>query len=314
MLLSISSACFLRVPLRALRLCVIFSLCLACSAAHAQYLRPADVNKLPSAPADHRLAYGSDPAQFGDLRLPKMPGPHPVVIVIHGGCWVESYADVQNTAALSDALRASGVATWNIEYRRADMRGGGWPGTFRDVAAAGDFLRTIAGKYKLDLSRVVAIGHSAGGHLALWLAARHRLPAASPLASPEPLRLRGAVVLGGPGDLKAWLEHGERVCGGPVVTKLMGGTPEQVPERYAHGSPAELLPLGVPQTFLTGADDGVAPARFAEAYAQAARSRGDTVEHVVIDRAGHHEYNAPNSPAWPHVKSAVLSLLGRGEK
>jgi acetyl esterase/lipase len=287
-----------------------FWLCLAGSDAGAQYLRPADVDKLPSAPADHRLNYGSDPAQFGDLRLPKTPGPHPVVIVIHGGCWVESYADVQNTAALSDALRAAGVATWNIEYRRADMKGGAWPGTFRDVAAAADFLRTIAGKYQLDLTRVVAIGHSAGGHLALWLAARPRLPAASPLASPDPLRLRGAVVLGGPGDLKSWREHGERICGGPVVTNLMGGAPEQVPERYAHGSPAELVPVGVPVTFLTGADDRVAPPRFAEAYAQAARGRGDSVTHAVIPRAAHHEYNAPNSPAWPNVKSAVLSLLG----
>lgn len=282
--------------------------CLAVSQ-HAQYLKPSDVNALPSAPADYRLAYGRDSNQFGDLRLPKGPGPHPVAIVIHGGCWVERYADVKNTAALADALRESGVATWNIEYRRLDQPGGGWPGTLRDVADAADFLRGIAEKYQLDLSRVVAMGHSAGGHLALWLAARHRLAADSPLYSPNPLRLRGAIALGGPGDLKQWAEHGAGACGEDVVTELMGGSPEQVPERYRQGSPVELLPLGVPQIFITAADDRVVPARFADAYAESARRSGDAVQTIVVEHAAHHEYNAPTAVTWPTVKAAVLSLL-----
>ncbi len=140
-----------------------------------QRLRPADVDALPSKPADTKIPYGADPQQFGELRLPKGSGPFPVAVVIHGGCWVSNFATLQNTAALSDALRDAGIATWNIEYRRADNPGGGWPGTFADVADATDKLREIAKAHPLDLSRVVTVGHSAGAHLALWAAARPKM-------------------------------------------------------------------------------------------------------------------------------------------
>jgi acetyl esterase/lipase len=126
------------------------------------------------AQADHRIYYGTNLVQFGDLRLPKGPGPHPVAIVIHGGAWGSAVA-LHYTSVLSAALTCAGVATWNIEYRRIGG-GGGWPTTFQDVAAAADFLRVLATHFPLDLNRVVATGHSAGGHLSLWLAARHRLP------------------------------------------------------------------------------------------------------------------------------------------
>src|SRR5215210_6101524 len=133
----------------------------------AQRLGPSAVDKLPSKPADAKVAYGSDPLQFGELRLPKGTGPFPVAVVIHGGCWVSEFATLQNTAAAADALRDAGVATWNIEYRRSNNPGGGWPGTFMDVAAATDYVRELARRYTLDLTRVLAIGHSAGAHLAL---------------------------------------------------------------------------------------------------------------------------------------------------
>lgn len=171
---------------------LLLALCVFCCSAEtplrAQYLNPSDVNALPSKPPDARIFYGRDPLQFGDLRLPKGSGPHPVAIVIHGGCWLSAMADLRNTAALADALRDNGVATWNIEYRREDSPGGGWPGTFQDVAHAADFLRQIALKYSLDLGRVVALGHSSGGHLALWLAARHRLPGDSECMQRSPWR------------------------------------------------------------------------------------------------------------------------------
>ena len=141
----------------------------------AQRLSPADVNRLPSKPADARISYGPDPLQFGELRLPRGTGPFPLAVVIHGGCWVSEVATLQNTAALADALRDAGIATWNIEYRRVDNPGGGWPGTFTDVADAVDLVRVIAREHPIDLSRVVTIGHSAGAHLALWAAARGRL-------------------------------------------------------------------------------------------------------------------------------------------
>src|SRR5262245_43877582 len=150
------------------------------SYAEAQFLSPQQVNELPSSPADHRIQYGSGPFQFGDLRLPKTTERHPVAVVIHGGCWKAKHgdlvADLENTSPLSAALTSIGIATWNIEYRRIDNPGGGWPGTFEDVANAVDYLRVIAKSFPLDLNRTVIIGHSAGGHLATWAAARHRLP------------------------------------------------------------------------------------------------------------------------------------------
>src|SRR5262249_10526596 len=154
---------------------------------------------------------------------------------------------LQNTAALADALRDAGLATWNVEYRRLDDAGGGWPNTLADVGAAADYVRTLAAKYPLDLGRVVATGHSAGGHLGLWLAARARLPPKSPLYRDNPLKLSGVVALGGPGDLRDFNTYAADICGSAVVERLLGGAPSAVPDRYASASPAELLPLKVPQ-------------------------------------------------------------------
>src|SRR5262245_30581153 len=143
-------------------------------------------------PSDHRIQYGKGPLQFGDLRLPKGPGLHPVAIIIHGGCWMSEYG-LSYMGHLSAALAEAGVATWNLEYRRIGDEGGGWPGTFQDVAEGTDYLRTLAKGYPIDLNRAIALGHSAGGHLVLWLAARKNLPKDSPLYVPEPLPLRGIV-------------------------------------------------------------------------------------------------------------------------
>ena len=145
----------------------------------AAQLSQQDVARLSVPPADHRIAYGPDAMQFGDLRLPKGSGPHPLAIIVHGGCWLAAFADLQLMAPLSDALTRAGIATWNIEFRSVDSRGGGWPNTLLDVASAVDHSRELAAQHPLDLKRVVVIGHSAGGHLAQWAAARHRLPEAA---------------------------------------------------------------------------------------------------------------------------------------
>lgn len=274
----------------------------------AQRLRPRDVDALPSRAADHRIAYGTDSLQFGDLRLPNGPPPHPLVIVIHGGCWVSHFASLQNTAAFSDALRDAGVATWNVEYRRLDHPGGGWPGTMADVAAATDYVRTLAKRFPLDTTRVIGIGHSAGGHLALWLGARGRLTSGSPLYVAQPLRLKGVVALGGPGDLADFTTYAATICGTPVIERLLGGTPATVPDRYAQASPRALLPLGTRQLLIVGADDGVMPERARNAYVDVARSAGDSVEAIVVP-GGHFEVIAPTSAAWPTVRDAVLKLL-----
>ena len=280
----------------------------AMSLAQARGMSPRDVDALPSRPADVKASYGTNDLQFGELRLPQGKGPFPVAVVIHGGCWVSKFATLQNTAALADGLRDAGVATWNIEYRRLDHPGGGWPGTFADVADATDHVRELAKRHPLDLSRVVTIGHSAGGHLALWAAARAKLPEGSPLARPNPLPLRAAVALGGPGDLRGFFEYAARICGSNVIEALMGGAPSAVGDRYGQGSPVELLPFGVRQVLIVGERDGVMPPAAREAYASAAIKTGDQVEVIEVP-GGHFEVIAPTSAAWPTVRDTVLSLV-----
>ena len=277
--------------------------------ARAEFLTPEDVDALPSKPADWRIAYGDESLQYGEFRLPEGKGPHPVVIVIHGGCWTASFADIRNTAALADALRDDGLATWNVEYRRMDNAGGGWPGTFHDIARAVDYLRVIAADYRLDLHRVIVIGHSAGGHLALWSAGRHRLPETARLSDKNPLPLTGVVALAGIGDLDAFARSGLGDCA-QAATALMGGTRRRIPERYAQASPIEMLPLGVPQILITGSRDGIVPVRFGAEYLEAALHAGDNVQHLIVDNAAHHEYNAPSAVTWTAIRHSVRSLLG----
>jgi acetyl esterase/lipase len=162
-----------------------------------------EISNLPAPPADRRISYGSDPLNFGDLRLPRGPGPHPEAVVVHGGCW-RSENDLRHASHLSAALTRAGVATWTIEYRRVGDEGGGWPGTFQDVARGADYVRALARRFPLDLSRVILVGHSAGGQLALWLAARRNLPRRSPLFSADPIRVRGVVSLAGVTDLRGF--------------------------------------------------------------------------------------------------------------
>ena len=277
------------------------------------FATPDLVNALPSKPADVRSSYGPAPPQFGELRKPAGSGPHPVAVVMHGGCWLSIYADLRNADALADALRDEGIATWNVEYRCVDQEGGGWPGTFLDAGRATDHLRTLAVDQNLDLDRVITIGHSAGGHLALWTAARHRLPGKSPLWTADSLRLRGTVVLAGPGDLKAFAPHADAECRQGVVSELLGGpgvSSERMEARFRCGSPAELLPLGLRQVMISTEHDWVVPPELGEAYAKVARDAGDDIEHLVIPGAGHHEFMVPGSVTWTAIRSSVHSLLG----
>lgn len=283
----------------------------ATSSGGAQQRGPLELANAPVAPGIH-IKYGADSLQFGELRIPNTSGPHPVAIVVHGGCWLAQLGDMDRQAVamnnmrpLAAALAEVGIATWNIEYRRLGNRGGGWPGTFRDVADAADFLRTIARDHSLDLARVVAIGHSSGGHLATWIAARPKVSNNSDLYVPDPLRVVGAVNLDGPADLKATIPVQESICGRPVITELIGGPPDEQSERYLAASPAELLPLGVPQEFLTGSMFGVQIGP----YEAAAKAAGDDVRSMVLPEAGHFVFIDPQSEVWPQVLSSVWRLL-----
>jgi pimeloyl-ACP methyl ester carboxylesterase len=279
------------------------------SSDHHPYITHHTVNALPSKPADVHSAYGTDPNQFGELRLPVGSGPHPVAVVIHGGCWLSTYADLRNSDAMADALRAEGIATWNIEYRCVDQFGGGWPGTFLDAGMATDHLRQLAEAHALDLSRVLTIGHSAGGHLALWVASRRTLDADGPLWTPDPLSLLGTIVLGGPGDLKRFTANADIECQQGIVSRLLGGLPDEVPDRYHQGSPVERLPLGIRQVFISSEYDWVVFPALGEEYTAKARAVGDEAEHIIVKNAGHHELMAPGSVTWPTIREAVREML-----
>jgi acetyl esterase/lipase len=272
-------------------------------------MTPQDLRALPSKAPDQRITYGEDSSQYGELRVPSGGGPHPVVTLIHGGCFKAAYATAHDLAPMGDALKAEGIATWNIEYRRLGEPGGGWPGTYLDVGRAVDHLRALAGKHNLDLRRVVLLGHSAGGHLAMWAAARPRLPKSSPLYVRDPLPVRGVIDLAGPLDLTANIAGYEGLCRDTVVTALLSGSPTTVPERYVQASPIKLLPLGVLQVLVIGEHEEFVPQALVEAYAQAAVHAGDAVRLVIIPRLGHFDIASPQTAAWPLVEAAIGSLL-----
>ena len=270
-----------------------------------------DLVAIPSSPPDARVAYDDDSSQFGELRIPASSGPHPLVVLIHGGCFKAAYASLSDLRAMADSLKADGIASWNVEYRRLGQSGGGWPGTYLDVGRAVDHVRSLAPQYHLDLGRVVIVGHSAGGHLAMWAGARSRLATTSSLYAPNPLAIRGVVDLAGPVDMSANVQGYEALCGDTVITSLLGGTPAQVPERYAQASAIKLLPLGVPQVLVLGTREEFVPLPFAEAYVRAARLAGDSIRLLVIPGVGHFEIASPRSSTWPQIESAIRSLLMR---
>ncbi|HEY4033388.1 MAG TPA: alpha/beta hydrolase [Ktedonobacteraceae bacterium] len=252
-----------------------------------------------------RLAYGPASLQFGDLYVPKGSGPHPVVILIHGGFWRAAYTLALMQGLAGDLVEKS-VAAWNIEYRRLGDPGGGWPGTLQDVAHAADYLAMLAPTYALDLTRIIAVGHSAGGQLALWLAARSRLPKKSPLTvSDTPLPLAGVVSLAGASDLNlVWHLN----LGQGAAAELLGDSPDKVPERYAIASPATLLPLNIPQVLLHGKRDNLVPLTVSQQYAQKAVRAGDRVRLIELPGADHFALIDPTSAAWAIAIKEIQQL------
>ena len=246
-----------------------------------------DILTLPPPKANARIPYGADPLQFGDLRLPSHPGPHPTVIFIHGGYWRNAY-NLDHAGHMCAALARAGAATWSIEYRRIGDPGGGWPGTLDDVLHGAEHLAKIGQRYNLDLRRLVASGHSAGGQLVLWLAAQRAVD------------LRGVIPLAAVSDLRrAWalqLSNG-------VVKQFLGGSPEQIPQRYAATSPMELLPISVPQRMVHGTADNIVPFDMSERFAKASLNS----KLIPLKGAGHFELIDPRSREWETVRKNILN-------
>ena len=261
-------------------------------------------------PADHRIAYGALPLQFGELRLPPGGERVPIVVFIHGGCWRAQY-DLAHVAAAAAALAADGYATWTIEYRRLGDAGGGWPGTFDDVALAVDHVRLLAAQFpRLDTTRVVLMGHSAGGQLALWAASRTAADASGPLhQGGAPLTVAGVVSLAGITDL-ATFGVASSGCN-DAVTPLMGGNPTAVPDRYRAVSPAERVPFHVPVRLVHGDADAIVPLAQSRDFDARNRAAGGTSEVYVVAGAGHFDLVAPSAEAWTTVLRALHSLAPR---
>jgi acetyl esterase/lipase len=268
---------------------------------------PESVLDRPAPPPDVTLSYGPGSENVVDVRLPASRAPAPLVVVVHGGFWRTAF-DRAHVGLQSAGLAEAGYVVATVEYRRVGRVGSGWPHTLDDAALFADTVPTLlAGSLpgRVELGRTVFVGHSAGGHLVTWLAARHRLPASSPWAAANPLA--GAVVsLAGVVDLSLAEELG---LGQHATAALLGGSPAKRPDRYAQADPARLLPTGVRTVLVQGLDDTVVPPAVSRSYAAAARAAGDDVALHELAGADHYDVVDPTSAAWPAVLSAVAEAL-----
>jgi acetyl esterase/lipase len=235
------------------------------------------LNDAPPPPADERLVYGPLPLQFGDLRRPTGAGPHPLVVLIHGGAWKSTY-NLIHAGHMAIALTAEGYATFNIEYRRVGDPGGVWPGTYEDVLAAVDHVRQLPG---IDPARIVIAGHSAGGQLALLAGADRRLP---------------VIPMAPNANLVAWVSEASYA----FVDEA---------DRAA-ASPHTRIPLGVRQIFIHGTEDDQVPFWVSETFVESARTAGDDATLVTLEGAGHFDMIDPLSSHWPRSVEAVRALVG----
>jgi acetyl esterase/lipase len=267
-----------------------------------------DVLDRPAPPHDRTLAYGPLPEHVVDVRLPANPGPAPLVVVVHGGFWKSEY-DRAHAGPQSAGLAAAGYVVATVEYRRVGRTGDGWPATFDDVALMADTVVGVVADGvpgRVDPQRVCFVGHSAGGHLVAWLAARHRLPESSPWCTTDPLPA-SVVPLAGVVDLAVADRLG---LGGNAARSLLGGPPRRHPERWAAADPARLLPTGVRTVLVHGSADLVVPVEVARSFADAARGAGDDVVLHELPGVGHYALIDPLAPAWSHVLAAVAEALG----
>ncbi len=273
-----------------------------------------DILSRPLLTADHRIHYGAGPYQFGDLWIPQTRSGSlvPLVVFFHGGWWKSQY-DLGYAGYLCAALKQDGIATWSVEYRRIGETGGGWPATFQDAAAGLDFAATLAKSYPLDLTRVITMGHSAGGHLAFWVAGRHHIDLHSEIYQPRPLLpLRGAIALAGAVDLRLTIDlsgyftfaHDKQ-----EVYALMGGKPQDLPDRYKAGNPGDLLPFQVPQVLIQGTADDQIPSELPLRWAEMSRRQGGQVTISILPSADHFDVVDPESRAWGTVREGVWKLI-----
>jgi pimeloyl-ACP methyl ester carboxylesterase len=267
----------------------------------------ADLTERPLPRPTRQIAYGALPHQVAQLWLPEGAGSFPVVLMAHGGCWLSDVANLSLMNYAAEDLRRRGIAVWNIEYRGVDRPGGGYPGTFQDVAAAADLLGQVGPAYHLRTDRVIAFGHSAGGHLALWLAARGRIADGSALKTARPLPIAAVVSSGGLPDLEAVRAHG--ICGADTVARLVGEPTAGHRRIYADTSPAELGAGVDKEQLISGDQDAIAPPALADAYRAKMKQRGADIGAVTVLNTGHVELISPGTAAWDETVQTIERLL-----
>jgi acetyl esterase/lipase len=254
-----------------------------------------DILTIEPPKADWRLPYGPDPNQFVDVRVPEGKGPHPIVFLIHGGYWRAKY-DLTHAGHLCHALKQTGIATWNIEYRRVGNAGGGWPGTLEDIRRALRALqdRRQSHSAQFDLERLCVAGHSAGGQLALCLAAH------------EPSVAR-VLSLAGVLDLRRGYElH----LSDDAVAGFLGGAPGELPSHYQEASPAEQK-INAKQKLIHGTADDSVPYEISRNYAESKTKAGEDVELITLPEIGHFEIVDPGSRVWNIVQKTFVSLVAK---
>ena len=256
-----------------------------------------------------KIAYGNAPSQFAELFRPEGKGPFPVVVLVHGGCWTIQYGGISQMHNVAGALAARGIAVWNVEYRRVDEEGGGYPGTYLDMNAALDKLAAEAPRYRLDTTRIVAMGHSAGGQLVQWIGARGKIAPGSPLFQPRPLAIREIISLGGLADLRREQDLIKTSCDRDMV-QLTGQPSASRPDVFADTSAGELMPNGSHTVLITGALDTISPPRAAYAFAARAQAAGDLADVLILPNASHYDEIAASSPARKLILPAIERALG----
>ena len=289
----------------------LFPFLFVCGGAVAAPMKLADYLALSGPPPTATIAYGNAPSQFAELFRPAGRGPFPVVVLVHGGCWTIKYGGITQMHNVAGALAARGIAVWNVEYRRVDEEGGGYPGTYLDMNAALDKLGTEAVRYQLDTTRIVAMGHSAGGQLVQWIAGRTKIAATSPLFQARPLPVRTIISLGGLAYLRGEEDLIKTSCGRD--TEQLAGVPSATrPDVYADTNAAELMPNGSRTVLITGALDTISPPQAAYRYAALAQAAGDSAQVIILPNASHYDEIAASSPAWKLILPVIEQALGMG--
>ena len=258
-----------------------------------------------------QIAYGPAPQQFVQLFEPIGGGPFPVVVLVHGGCFLSKYEGIRQMGNVAGALATDGIAVWNVEYRRADERGGGYPGTFQDIGSALHLLAQKAPDYHLDLTRLVVMGHSAGAYLAQWSAGRGNIPAWSPLHENDVVPIRTVIALGDLGQaLRPPKTPGSKTdCGAPGE-ELFGPLSAARTDANLDIGVDQLRPNGSHTIFVAGESDHYAPVSELRAYAARIKRMHDSAEVVVLPGASHFDEIAASSPSWKLLRPIIRRALG----